>query len=83
MKKLEEIEEKIIKCYEDLVILDNEEKGIFCITYLRDKKNQKLYVSQIIENESNITMTRAILLLLKDKNEMEIQNIFEAVREHI
>ena len=80
---LEEIEKKISNCYNDLLVLENEEKGIICISYIRDKKSQNLYVSQIINNESNITMVRAISLLLKDKKELEIQNIFESVKEFI
>ena len=82
-KKIEILESSINELYEKLPVEENEEKGILCISYLRDKKNQTITVSQTVSTGSNISMARAIILLLKDKEELEIQNIFECVKENV
>ena len=81
-KEIEEREIIIKDIFDDIPLKENEVKGILSIMFVKNNSTKEISISYL-EDTNKIDIVEVIMLLLRDKKELEIQQIFEAVREFI
>ena len=72
------VEEK----FNDIEVKENEVKGFVMIGYITDNKTKDIVTVQQVSG-NKLDIVEVLILMLKDKKELEIQGIFEAVKEFI
>lgn len=79
---LDEFSKDMLDRFSDVETLENHSKGIIIIGF--DKNNATKEIEAIhCFNSNKIDMVEVVIMMLKEKKMLEIQNIFEAVKEHI
>lgn len=76
------LETKLIKDFDSIKLDENNSKTMFCITAIKNDENGIIQVSQITQG-AKIDIVKAIVFLLRNEENLDIQDIFEAVKESI
>lgn len=79
---MKDLEENILENFERLKISEDESKGILLVAFKRNSITREMEVLHNFEG-NKLDVTEAIIMLLKNKEALEIQNIFEAVKEFV
>lgn len=79
---LKEFDDVLYINFNDIKVEENETKGILSITFVKNNSTKKIDCSQYC-NGNKLDLVEVLIMLLRDKKELEIQQIFEAVKEYI
>lgn len=82
MMKFNKLEDKINEVFSSIELDENEDKGLICIAYKINSKNKEITAIQNIR-VNRLDAVEVLIMMLRDKKELEIQNLFEAVQEYI
>ena len=79
---MKNLEKNILKAFEKVEVSEDENKGILLVAFKRNSITREMEVLHNFEG-NKLDITEAIIMLLKNKEALEIQNIFEAVKEFV
>ncbi len=82
MMKFNKLEDKINEVFSSIELDENEDKGLICIAYKTNSKTKEITAIQNVR-VNRLDAVEVLIMMLRVKKELEIQNLFEAVQEYI
>jgi len=68
--------------YDEIELKEEEEKGLIYIEYIKNKNTKQIDVK--IRTEGNkIDLTEVLIFILRNDKELELQSLFEAVKDYV
>jgi len=82
MERVENVSSEIEKIFDNIENKGSDTKGILSLFFIKNHKNNEVNIS-LITKGNKIDIILVLISLLKEEQKLDIQEIFEAVKDSI